>query len=127
MQVCLHVEAGSEIELCGGPGLRRARRRRALSAPITVPIAATIGALVALVEAVAVFAESATINRRVAKIAVSVEIRSPAARSIMAARFKAIVKTTLRETFVRGCIRSGIVRPIVLGASDERQGNCQSS
>ena len=103
---------------------------RTSSSPITIPVtvaAATIGALIALVESMPVLASPSAINRRVSKVAVSVDIRPPTSRRVMPACFKPIVKAALFKPFVCGRILPGIVRPLMLCASSQRQRNRQSS
>lgn len=76
--------------------------------PATIAIAAEC-ALVALVEPMPVLAKSTTIDWWVAKVAMPVDVWSPASRHIVAACFEPIVETALLKPLVRGRIRPGII------------------
>lgn len=126
MQVCLHAETHRQVEPGGEPGAKQTRRRRSHSAPIIVSIAiAAKGAFITFVESVPIFPNRSSRNRRVAKIAVPVYIWPPSLEVIMTARFHPIMKSPFCIPVVRGCIRTGVIRPLMLCATSQRQRKCQ--
>jgi hypothetical protein len=77
-------------------------------------------------ESMAVFAKSSTVNRRIAEVAVPVEVRAPPPGGVMTASFEPVVEAALSEALVRGRVLPGIVGSFVLCASSKRERNSQS-
>jgi hypothetical protein len=65
--------------------------------------------LITLVEAVPILVKRSSRYRRIAKIAVPVNIRTPPSRCVMTACLESIVKASLAKTFMGWRIRCGII------------------
>ena len=74
----------------------------------------------------AVFAKSSMVNRRIAEVAMPVDIRTPSPGRVMTSSFKPVVETALSNALVRGRVLPGVVVSFVLCAPSERQRNSQS-